>query len=533
MLHPVSGVLCVEGEQTGDGRFIVQGALTWADLPLPLAWIVEGDQHVDMISSAPQVGTIDTIARVANLVGFTGMIDDEIPEGAEILRRLEAGSAPLGARFPVSIDPDDYEVELVDTNPQEDEEMILMVASGQGSLPAFHAAAGDSEADGEVIMTDSADSVIARYTRLRIRGATCCSVAAFDGAYIELAGVETDAPSGDAPVVPASVTVTIADGALSALTDPVRTEYVMTDRFVPEIIENVEPCVECEEAMVAAGGPVLPPAEWFEDPAFQPGDGRMVRQPDGQWLCPLTITADGHVFGHMFGWRSCHTGILDHCEVPPRSPSSYAYFNRRPLPAANGDTVHVGILSMGCGHADLKMGWQAAQAHYDGGPGAVQMADVHAGADEWGAWFAGSLRPDVSAEQVRAFTACSVSGDWREVQRGRGLDLLACLAGVTVPGFVVTGFAAAGLVAAGLLASAEIAGTIPSEPSARYEDGRAVALVAAGVVRQPMPWERALGALSAEVEELRGRVRQTELVTNEFRGDAISRMVDPVTSNGK
>jgi hypothetical protein len=509
MLHPVSGVLCVEGEQTGDGRFIVQGALTWAGLPLPLAWIVEGDQHVDMIAAAPQVGTIDTIARVANLVGFEGVIDDEIPEGAEILRRLEAGSAPLGVRFPVSIDPDDYEVELVDTNPAEDEEaMVLMVASGQGALPAFRAAAGDTDAGGEVIMTDSSDSIIQRYTRLRIRGATCCSVAAFDGAYLELATAEAEAPAGDAPAEPATVTVTVTAAA----------------------DEADEPCAECDESLVAAGGPVLPPADWFEDPAFQPGDGRMVRQPDGQWLCPLTVTADGRVFGHMFGWRSCHTGFTDVCQLPPQSPSGYAYYNRRPIPCDGGDTVHVGVLSMGCGHADLKLNWQAAQAHYDGGPGAVQMADVHVGADEWGAWFSGALRPDVTPEQVRAFTACSVSGDWREVQRGRGLDLVACLAGVTVPGFIVTGITASALIAA-----ASVAGTIPSEPSARYVDGAPVALVAAGVVRQPMPWERALGILSAEVEELRGRVRQTELVTDQFRGDAITRLVaatEAVQTNG-
>lgn len=31
-----TGVLCVEGEPTGDGRLIQQGALTWPEMPIPL-----------------------------------------------------------------------------------------------------------------------------------------------------------------------------------------------------------------------------------------------------------------------------------------------------------------------------------------------------------------------------------------------------------------------------------------------------------------------------------------------------------------
>jgi hypothetical protein len=48
MLVPVRGVAVNVGEQTGDGRYIVPGAVTWAELPLPFAWLVDGDQHADM-----------------------------------------------------------------------------------------------------------------------------------------------------------------------------------------------------------------------------------------------------------------------------------------------------------------------------------------------------------------------------------------------------------------------------------------------------------------------------------------------------
>lgn len=200
------------------------------------------------------------------------------------------------------------------------------------------------------------------------------------------------------------------------------------------------------EALVAASVPDVPPVGWFADPMF-----------DG--ACPLTVTDDGQVFGHMALWETCHTGRpADVCLTPPRSDSGYAYFLTgyvRAMSDGGFEDVPVGSLTMATGHASTTPGTSAAAAiaHYEHTGCAV--ADVTVGEDEFGIWFAGALRSGVTAEQVREFRGGSLSGDWRFISGG--LELVAALA-VNVPGFPVprvqAGLAASGvqtaLVAAGV-----------------------------------------------------------------------------------
>jgi hypothetical protein len=201
------------------------------------------------------------------------------------------------------------------------------------------------------------------------------------------------------------------------------------------------------EALVAASVPAEPPASWFGNPMFDAA-------------CPMTVTDEGQVFGHMALWETCHTGRpADVCLTPPRSSSDYAYFltgycrglddNGKPV------DIPVGSLTMSTGHASTRPGTTAAAAiaHYEHTGHAV--ADVTVGEDEFGIWFAGALRAGVSAEQVRELRGGSLSGDWRYISGG--LELVAALA-VNVPGFPVprvqAGLAASGvqtaLVAAGV-----------------------------------------------------------------------------------
>lgn len=249
MTRPWRGPLVLEDTQTGDGRVIAAGAVYWADPPLPFAFLADGDQHV-MASEAPQVGVINTLERIGKEVIGTGTIDDENPDGAELVRRMDAGEASHGSRQFVSIDADDWEVELIDMNPAEDADAeIVIVAAGldyrgawPDDLPGRTAAAGDPDpTDGEVLLEDAADAIIERATRLRIRGATACAVSAFDGAWIEL----TDAAAEPAP-------------------------------------SEQEP--QPEEATVLAASFPAPPAEWFDDPGLTAAT-------------PLTVTDDGRVFG--------------------------------------------------------------------------------------------------------------------------------------------------------------------------------------------------------------------------------------------
>lgn len=185
------------------------------------------------------------------------------------------------------------------------------------------------------------------------------------------------------------------------------------------------------------------PSEWFEDPNL-PGP------------TPITVTDEGRVFGHIAIWGVCHTAsgpmMGEACTTPPKSQSGYAYYRTGVVDTTAGE-VPVGNLTMGTGHAGQSLGAASAAAHYDD-TGAV-VADVVAGEDSHGIWFSGALRPNLTDEQMRAFKASKLSGDWREI--GGNLELVAALS-VNVPGFPIprVGLAASGgrqtaLTAAGIV----------------------------------------------------------------------------------
>lgn len=176
------------------------------------------------------------------------------------------------------------------------------------------------------------------------------------------------------------------------------------------------------ESVAASAGPLAPPASWFTDPGL-----------DGP--TPITVTADGQVFGHLATWGTCHVGRPGVCLEPPRSATGYSYFAK---PGAvlcdDGTLVAAGLITLGTGHAPASRGVtaQAAADHYDH-TGTV-VADVASGEDEHGIWLAGRMRPDVDDLTVQQFRASKFSGDWRPVPEG--LELVAALA-VNVPGFPV------------------------------------------------------------------------------------------------
>ena len=170
--------------------------------------------------------------------------------------------------------------------------------------------------------------------------------------------------------------------------------------------------------VVAAAGPVAPPASWFEDP-----------QLDGP--TPLTITAEGRIFGHVADWNTCHIGEPRGpgvCVLPPRSATGYALFHLGSVLTADGKDIAVGTLTLDAPHAGIQLNAHGASRHYDHTGTAV--ADVRAGEDRHGPWVAGAVRPNVSDTQLRALRAAKISGDWR-----RG-ELVAALL-VNVPGFPI------------------------------------------------------------------------------------------------
>lgn len=212
------------------------------------------------------------------------------------------------------------------------------------------------------------------------------------------------------------------------------------DEMIPDgiYVENVDPADA--EAIVASGIiagaiPTTPPKAWFENPKLS--------QPT-----PLTVTDDGRVFGHIAAWHVDHIGMVAGTK-PPRSRSGYQYFHTGVVRTEEGVDMPVGQITLAGGHADIRASAAEAVKHYDDTASAV--IDVHAGEDQFGIWVAGSLRPGVTPEQVRALRASAPSGDWRPI---RGSLELVAVCQVNVPGFPIARAMVAGgqitaLVAAG------------------------------------------------------------------------------------
>ena len=176
-----------------------------------------------------------------------------------------------------------------------------------------------------------------------------------------------------------------------------------------------------EDVLVAAGPyPEAPPREWFNDPQFTE-------------LTPLTITDDGHIFGHGAEWGSCHTSFPGVCVTPP-SEGDHVYYRVGEVVTADGSRVPVGTITLGTGHAPTR-GVTASQAaeHYDN-TGTV-VAVVASGEDEHGIWVSGAIRNGTPEARVRELRESgALSGDWRRI--GGKMRLVAFLA-VNHPGFPV------------------------------------------------------------------------------------------------
>lgn len=427
-------VLCVEGLRTDEdpGREIMPGACQVPDLPVSLrVQIRDEGGHWGAVTC----GRIDDMERVSmqgyNAITGAGVFGtDEHGQTAQLLVDEQT------QRF-ISIDPRNVTMEIVE----------IEINTSQY---------GDYDDGSEPDLYDW----WVRYTELTIGAATIVATPALQQAVITLANV-------DLPETP----IAVANAPTSVVT--------------------------------ASGEPALPPAEAFNDPGFHVGDPRLVRQGNGYYACPLRVSEPRNgfrwVFGHVASWGTDHTGMPGQERKPPHSPT-YAYFTTGARLTAEGTKIPVGNLTMGTGHASTSIRDAAAAkahyhttpapAHYDGGFGAIQVADVAAGEDDFGIWVAGVICEGVDELSIRRFESLGLSGDWREIA-GR-LHMVACLA-VPVPGFPIAREDA-------MVASAEVI-DLRAVRAGMDASGEVYALVAAGRVRA-VPPEEQLASLRQEMDLL-------------------------------
>lgn len=218
---PWRGPLTVEGLETGDGREFDSGALTWADLPLPLRWNKEDSHGGEPHTVAVNVGRIDKIWREDNgLIMGEGLLDLSDEDGRRVYSKIE-GKFLRG----VSVDVDsikDTDMELVwpDSDPD-----------------------GSDEPDPFAQLFASPEKVV--FHKGRIRAATLVDIPAFAEAYIALLDEAGAVIAGGEPV-----------GAL-------RASAVVRERSA------------------AVQAPVTPPADWFVNPDLSVPTGITV-SPEGR-----------------------------------------------------------------------------------------------------------------------------------------------------------------------------------------------------------------------------------------------------------
>lgn len=478
---PWTGPLAVEGIVTGDGREFAPGALTWADLPVPLRWNKEDSHGGEPHTVAVNVGRIDKIWREDEKIMGSGVLNLAEDDGRRVYEMIK-GKFIRG----VSIDADsiaDADVEFVwpenengGGEPDEEADIFEMLfaqpekmifhggrirAATLVDIPAF--------AEAYISLTDEDGTVVAAGRPYRFGAVavheTGTSDASWDSganekrlpspltetqaraayAWFEDAAVENgglpksaakflhheisdDGSAGPANLAACSAAVGALHGARGGADIPEGDRQGVYDHVAAHLRDaGMTPEPFHSRAAVTASvalADLRPPKTWFSDPGLSVPT-------------PITVDSRGRVYGHAAQWGQCHVGFPDQCVSPPQE-DSHPYFMTGEVLTDNpfegeSPTVSVGQITVGTGHAALHLGAQAASQHYDHTGFAV--ADVAVGNDAHGIWVAGAVRPSADASRVHELRASGqVSGDWRRI--GGQLRLVGLLA-VNVPGFPV------------------------------------------------------------------------------------------------
>lgn len=428
------------GVPTGDGRIFKVGSLTARELPLPLLFQpTSGFGHDGSV-------VVGRILRVefteTGIVASGDYLDADAASAPDLSKAIEQAVALTEAGLGhVSVDLSDVVGELVDEdgNPVDMEELFdawdkgenptvleqvsegKLIACTQVATPAFEgakielSAGAPADVDGEASLEDA------------------------DGAPIEV-GAIVDVDQGDD--APLRARVTDVTEAVVSDEDDVEVEAEVTvqpintdgedegDPFAvpPTAVTVVTPAADeaeedAEVSLIAAAGPLRPPAAWFENPKLEGPTA-------------LTITDEGRVYGHVATWGECHVGFSNTCVAPPTSPSAYKHFHVGEVVCDDGTRVAVGNLTLGGRHADVRLAYRSAIEHYDvSGSG---VAVIRCYEDEFGIAFAGAVTPGTTEEQLYDMRRSPVSGDWRRV--GGDLEMIGVLS-VNSGGFNTPRFA--------------------------------------------------------------------------------------------
>lgn len=421
-------VLVLEGFETGDGRFIDMGALTWELPPLTLwSQLHQAPGH----DGAGIAGSILHIVRDGNVIIGYGAFDSG-EWGQETRRMIEEGSIKG-----VSVDMDwiSYEMRARD-----------------GSKP-------DAEADlFEMLFLDD---MVTAFTDARIRAATVCGIPAFAEAWIRCVDPEYFEESPAVSIMPGAPMRGVRSG-----TEPIQPRKAAADTvtaagwFADAVDRGAEavmfmPFENDEGVIVAAANAgarhqsertgarsllsddiraslLRPPAAWFDD------DSELFGFDRGSVTVDLST---GRVRGFLATWDAVHIGVSGERLHPPRpTANGFAAFHGATelmdgivgpkILTAEGIELAVGTIVIESRHPSKRKDASDSYIHYHD-TGCV-VAAVRAHETPVGIYVTGALHPEISDEQLYSLRLARVSGDWRRMDAG--LELVAIL-GVTNAGF--------------------------------------------------------------------------------------------------
>jgi len=456
---PIHGVLAPEGVESGDGRSFKEEATTWRELPLPVSW---QRTAVEEHGGSVVTGKITDIWREDNLIHFEAELVVEIPEVDELIGQIAdqtAAGVSVDMDQAVVTDVSEGEGEFANPSIEFDgriagvtivaipafEEAFLGLGPHPGRQREADEAVEDEALLGEpVTMSLNAEAFkrgsgwvthpveTRRIHDYWVRGKGAAKVRwgtpgdftrlrRFLSKYIDPRYLNRTAAQWHHDALgywpgqcgrPGNPACGAKRGILAAGSKETMSQ-------LPSITIGQTPSNHSHSLnLVAAAPPAVVRMSSFKNPNLA-------------GPTPLTVVGR-EVFGHIAKWGTCHIGIDKVCVEPPKSKQDYAYFHLGSVVTDEGE-IAVGRLTLGTGHADLRLSASATTAHYDNTGTAVAM--VRAGEDDHGIWVAGVVCDGVSDEQVRTLMAAGgISGDWRSI--GGSLELVAALA-VNVPGFPV------------------------------------------------------------------------------------------------
>lgn len=392
------GVMAPIGRPTGDGRMLVMPETGYRHRMYPMSFTL---QHVSEGVDVP-IGTIEEswIATVDGAQGEflmgRGRLDLGSEAGAEYARRLHEGFADTQ-----SIQPDEVTMETRFLN-------------SEGAIVSYDEAT-TLDADGFDVLRDGYQAVMAM-TDWRLASTAAVSIPAFDEARIS--PVYDYVPPAEAEAqLEAEFTALLAKRKKMGKRWPSYEEFTVQE-------DGVEPTPDAVVAAVV-GGQVFN-REFFTTPEL-----------DGP--TPLTVTPDGHVFGHVALFGTCYMapGGKQGCLTPPRG-NDYSRFATHSAWLGDDEFIPVGMITFGQGHSTAGS-LRASQAQYANI--ATGAAKVVVGEDQWGVWVSGEVLEEF-APRAYDLLLSPLSGHWEpDLDRGGKLTLIAAHV-VVSPGYHVPRVAA-------------------------------------------------------------------------------------------